>query len=183
MNEEKLITSLKPKVTYSMKLPLNHTLNSWVNEDDQPFQLKVLDDRITMDMLKPERPMSAAFDLRACISEPLAIPPLKSILIPTGIAVFINDPCVAGCIVPRSGAGHKRGLILGNGLGLIDGDYQGEWMVSACNRNEEVYIEIQPMERIAQAFFVPVLHPQLKLVRRFSTETERGEGGFGSTGK
>ena len=147
------------------------------------FQVKILDERITEDMLKPERPMSAAFDLRACIDKKVELAPGQAMLIPTGLAIFIADPCIAGCIVPRSGAGHKRGLVLGNGTGLIDGDYQGQWMVSACNRNEEKYVEIEPMERIAQAYFVPVFHPNFKFVKEFTTETERGEGGFGSTGK
>lgn len=127
--------------------------------------------------------MSAGYDLIACIDEPLVVKyGDKAVLIPTGLAMFINDGSVAGIILPRSGLGHKQGLVLGNTLGLIDGDYQNQWMVSAWNRGQQHEVTINPGDRIAQAVFVPVIHPEFITVSEFSEETERGLGGFGSTG-
>lgn len=148
----------------------------------RPFQIKILDDRITQDMLKPERPMSTGIDLRACIDKPIELPPQRAVLIPTGVAIWIGVPNYVGMIYPRSGAGHKRGLVLGNGTGVIDADYQGQWYVSACNRNDDKAITIEPMERIAQAVFTQCVRPDLYFVHEFTDETERGSGGFGSTG-
>ena len=141
---------------------------------------------------------AAGFDLHACIDEPVTIKfgePAK--LIPTGLKMFIK-PCVddvfgdsrqgtiAGIIVPRSGLGHKQGIVLGNGTGLIDADYQGEWFVSLVNRGnhgvDTIDVVINPGDRIAQVFFTPVLIPNLCIVKEFSDMTKRGEGGFGSTG-
>lgn len=135
----------------------------------------------------PQRatPMSAGYDMIACIDEPIVIKKSdKAILVPTGLGMFINSGDVAGILLPRSGLGHKQGLILGNTLGLIDGDYQNQWFVSAWNRGQQDEIVINPGDRMAQAIFVPVLHPVFLDVEdgEFSTETERGQGGFGSTG-
>lgn len=146
------------------------------------IQIKVLDQRI--DLFRPERPMSAGYDLCACIDEELILKngdPAQ--LVPTGLAIFINDADIAALIVPRSGLGHKQGLVLGNGTGLIDGDYQGQWFVSVTNRGQCDEIVIKPMDRIAQAFFIPVIHPEFVKVEEFDQKTERGTGGFGSTGK
>jgi dUTP pyrophosphatase len=122
--------------------------------------------------------------LIACIDEPLkVIRNEKAVLIPTGLAIHIGDGSIAGIILPRSGLGHKQGLVLGNSLGLIDGDYQNQWFVSAWNRGQQEEIVINPGDRIAQAIFVPVIHPEFVYVNAFSRETERGLGGFGSTGK
>ena len=143
------------------------------------FQMKVLDERVR---LKQATPMSAGYDLYACITEPIILHKSdKATLIPTGFALFMNTGNVAGILLPRSGLGHKQGLVLGNTLGLIDGDYQNQWFVSAWNRGQQEEIVINPMDRIAQCIFVPVLHPTFDLVSDFSTETERGLGGFGST--
>lgn len=146
-----------------------------------------------------QTPGSAAIDLIACIDEPMEISAgSKAQLIPTGMAINIKDPNVAAMILPRSSTGHKRGLVLGNSVGLIDSDYQGQLFVSAWNRNSstknmgssvvaEGYansrIVIEPGERIAQLVFVPVIQVEQKVVESFSETTERGEGGFGSTGK
>lgn len=151
-------------------------------------QVRVIDPRASV----PVRgtPMSAGYDLIACIDEPMVIRhggPAK--LIPTGLALFINDGSVAGVILPRSGLGHKQGLILGNTLGLMDGDYQNQWYVSVWSRGNGGGVDgvvpdiiICPGDRIAQAIFIPVIHPEFVLVGEFSEETERGLGGFGSTG-
>lgn len=126
---------------------------------------------------------SAGYDLVACINEPLRLcREDKATLIPTGIAICTHSPDVAALILPRSGLGHKKGLVLGNGVGLIDGDYQAEWFVSAWNRGQEDVIEILPGDRIAQVIFVPVLSPQFIVVNEFSSRTDRNAGGFGSTG-
>jgi dUTP pyrophosphatase len=123
---------------------------------------------------------SAGLDLRAAIDEPIIIKPNQVILIPTGLAIYIKDPNYAAMILPRSGMGHKNGIILGNGTGLIDSDYQGEWQISAWNRSEKEF-KIDPFERIAQVIFVPIVHAQFNIVDAF-TATNRGTGGFGSTG-
>lgn len=147
--------------------------------------MKVQVKQITGTSVVPKRatPMSAGYDLIANVVDPIAIlRGDKATLIPTGLAMFINDGSVAGLILPRSGLGHKQGLVLGNTLGLIDGDYQNEWFVSAWNRGQQQEIVINPGDRIAQVIFVPVIHPNFVTVSEFNTETERGLGGFGHTG-
>ena len=149
---------------------------------DLKVQVKVLDPKCAPP--KSATTMSAGYDLIANIEEPIEITRTdKATLIPTGLAMFIGNPNVAGIILPRSGLGHKKGLILGNTLGLIDADYQNEWFVSAWNRGQEYSIIIEPGERIAQVIFVPVIHPEFVVVDDFSNGTDRGLGGFGSTGK
>tara|TARA_B100000614_G_C14518421_1_gene481567 strand:+ start:799 stop:1248 length:450 start_codon:yes stop_codon:yes gene_type:complete len=124
---------------------------------------------------------SAGIDLRASLKEPLLIDAGKTELIKTGIAIYIGDPEYAGIILPRSGLGHKHGIVLGNLLGLIDSDYQGELMVSCWNRSELTYT-IQPYDRIAQLIFIKINQPEFEVVKEFK-KTDRGEGGFGSSGK
>ena len=125
---------------------------------------------------------SAAFDLRACIQDTLVIHPGQAELVPTGLAIHIADPALCGMILPRSGLGHKHGIVLGNLVGLIDSDYQGQLMVSVWNRSEQPY-EVKPLERIAQYAVVPVVHPLFVEVEEFGAESERAEGGFGSSGR
>jgi len=144
-------------------------------------QIKILDARAAI----PQRgtSMSAGYDLIACIDEKISIRNgEKATLIPTGLAMFIGTGHIAGLILPRSGLGHKQGLVLGNTLGLVDGDYQNQWFVSAWNRGQQDEIVINPGDRIAQVMFVPAFHPKFVQVEEFSTGTERGTGGFGSTG-
>lgn len=124
---------------------------------------------------------SAGLDLRACLDAPLTLQPNAWQLVPTGISVFIKDPGYAALILPRSGLGHKHGIVLGNLVGLIDSDYQGQLMVSAWNRSS-VAFTLEPMERLAQLVIVPVVQAQFNVVTEFAV-TERGEGGYGSTGK
>ena len=125
---------------------------------------------------------SAGLDLRACIAEPLTLAPNACQLLPTGLAIHLADPGYAALILPRSGLGHKHGIVLGNLLGLIDSDYQGQLMVSAWNRSERAYT-IEPLERIAQLVIVPVLQAQLNWVDDFAQASARGAGGYGSTGR
>ncbi|MBE1300379.1 MAG: dUTP diphosphatase [Alteromonadaceae bacterium] len=146
------------------------------------IDVKILDSRIGSEYPLPEyaTPGSAGMDLRACIDEALTLAPGQSELVPTGLAIYIADPGLCATILPRSGLGHKKGIVLGNLVGLIDSDYQGPLMVSLWNRsNEEV--QIQPGERVAQLVILPVLQPKLEVVEAF-TESERGQGGFGSSG-
>ena len=124
---------------------------------------------------------SAGLDLRACTAAPLTVQPGETVLIPTGIAVHLANPVYAALILPRSGLGHKHGIVLGNLVGLIDSDYQGELMVSVWNRGSDSFV-IEPFERIAQMVIVPVVQAAFKVVDEFAA-SERGEGGFGSTGK
>lgn len=126
-------------------------------------------------------PGSAGLDLRACLDAPLTLQPNAWQLVPTGISVYIKDPGYAGLILPRSGLGHKHGIVLGNLVGLIDSDYQGQLMVSAWNRSS-VAFTLEPMERLAQLVIVPVVQAQFNVVTEFEV-TVRGEGGYGSTGK
>jgi dUTP pyrophosphatase len=126
-------------------------------------------------------PGSAGLDLRACLDAPLVIEPGQATLIPTGLAMHIGDPGLAAMLLPRSGLGHKHGIVLGNLVGLIDSDYQGPLMVSCWNRGLEPFT-VQPMERIAQMVIVPVVQARFRRVQAFA-ESARGEGGFGSTGK
>jgi len=124
---------------------------------------------------------SAGLDLRACIDSPVTLKPGETHLVPTGMAIHLDDPGLAAMILPRSGLGHKHGIVLGNLVGLIDSDYQGQIFVSVWNRGHALF-EIEPMERIAQLVVVPVVQVGFNVVDRF-TESSRGEGGFGSTGK
>ena len=126
-------------------------------------------------------PGSAGLDLRACLQEPLTLQANAWQLVPTGIAIYLADPGFAALILPRSGLGHKHGIVLGNLVGLIDSDYQGQLMVSAWNRSDTAFT-IEPMERIAQLVIVPVLQAQFEVVSEFPASV-RGEGGYGSTGK
>jgi len=146
-------------------------------------QLKILNSKINNSIALPQyaTPGSAGLDLRACIDEPIYLQPKATHLIPTGLAIFIEDPNYAALILPRSGLGHKHGIVLGNLVGLIDADYQGELMVSCWNRGEEAF-KIEAGERIAQLIIVPVVQAQFEVVDSFLA-TKRGEGGFGHTGR
>ena len=143
---------------------------------------KILDRRIAQTMLWPATSDGAGIDLRACIDDKVTIKPGECILIPTGIAIHINDPGYAGFIFPRSGLGHKQVLALGNLIGVIDSDCQGQIMVSAWNRNQTLSdcVIINPLDRIAQLLLIPAMQPRLELVDSFR-DSARGVGGFGST--
>lgn len=143
--------------------------------------VKIMDARMADQLPAYATPGSAGLDLRACLSEPLTLQPNAWQLVPTGIAIYLADPNFAAIILPRSGLGHKHGIVLGNLVGLIDSDYQGQLMVSAWNRSD-VAFTIEPMERIAQLVIVPVLQAQFNVVTEFPASA-RGEGGYGSTGK
>ncbi len=143
--------------------------------------VKVLDERLRQSMPAYATPGSAGLDLRACLEGPLTLPAGACQLIPTGMAMHLKDPGYAALILPRSGLGHKSGIVLGNLVGLIDSDYQGQLMVSAWNRSAQAFT-IEPMERIAQLVIVPVIQASFNLVDAF-VAPERGEGGYGSTGK
>lgn len=147
-----------------------------------PINVKVLDARLSELMPSYGTEGSAGMDLRACLSEQLVLQPGQCELIPTGFAMSIENPSIGAMILPRSGLGHKQGLVLGNLVGLIDSDYQGPLMISAWNRSVTP-VTIQPMDRIAQLVFVPIIKAQLNIVDSFDSTTERAEGGFGSTGK
>lgn len=151
----------------------------------QSVQVKLLNPKIGSD---PNFPLptrategSAGIDLRACIDEPVAIKAGETKLIGTGMAIYIKDPNFAGIILPRSGLGHKHGIVLGNLVGLIDADYQGELMVSVWNRSDSDFI-LNPAERMAQYMVVPVVRPSFEVVDEFSDDSERGTSGFGSSG-
>ncbi len=144
-------------------------------------ELKILDERMRDQLPAYATGGSAGLDLRAAIDEPLLIEPGQTHLIPTGLSMHIGDPGYAAMILPRSGLGHKHGIVLGNLVGLIDSDYQGPLMVSAWNRSLTSYT-LQPLERLAQLVVVPIAQVQFDLVEEFNA-SERGEGGFGSTGK
>lgn len=149
----------------------------------QKIQLKILDTRIGHDIPLPTYATdgSAGMDMRACLEEPLTIHPGETHLIPTGLAIHINDPNLAAVLLPRSGLGHKHGIVLGNLTGLIDSDYQGQVFVSCWNRGKDTFT-VNPGERIAQMVFVPVVQADFEIVEDFDS-SERGEGGFGHTGK
>jgi dUTP pyrophosphatase len=146
------------------------------------LDVKILDARLRDMMPAYATAGSAGLDLRACLDEPLTLAPNAWQLVPTGMAMHLKDPAYAALILPRSGLGHKHGIVLGNLVGLIDSDYQGQLMVSAWNRSE-VAFTIGPMERIAQLVIVPVVQAQFHVVDEFTQASERGEGGYGSTGK
>ena len=145
------------------------------------LDVKILDERLRTQMPAYATPGSAGLDLRACLDAPLTLAPNAWQLVPTGLAVHLADPGYAAMILPRSGLGHKHGIVLGNLVGLIDSDYQGQLMVSAWNRSD-VAFTIEPMERIAQLVIVPVVQATFNLVDAF-VESERGEAGYGSTGR
>ena len=145
------------------------------------IDVKILDPRLRDQLPSYATAASAGLDLRACITAPLVLAPGQTELIPTGLAIYIADPAYAAMILPRSGLGHKHGIVLGNLVGLIDSDYQGELMVSTWNRGSTSFV-LNPMERLAQLVIVPVLQVGFRVVESFE-DSERGEGGFGSTGK
>ena len=151
-------------------------------EPQHVLQVKVLDPRVGREFPLPHyaTPGSAGLDLRACLEAPLTIAPGETHLIPTGIAIHLDDPGLAAVLLPRSGLGHKHGIVLGNLVGLIDSDYQGQVMVSCWNRGSAAFT-IAPGERIAQMVIVPVVQVQFEVVEQF-TESHRGAGGFGSSG-
>ena len=143
--------------------------------------VKILDERIRSQLPAYATGGSAGLDLRACIDAPITLQPGDSSLVPTGLAIHVGDPGFAAVIIPRSGLGHKHGIVLGNLVGLIDSDYQGQLMVSCWNRGKQAFV-VNPMERIAQLVVVPVVQVELDVVESFE-ESTRGAGGFGSTGK
>ena len=145
------------------------------------LDLKILDARMRDQLPAYATTGSAGLDLRACLKEPLTLEPGQTALVPTGLAIHVGDPGYAALILPRSGLGHKHGIVLGNLVGLIDSDYQGELMISTWNRGETTFV-LNPMERLAQLVIVPVVQAQFNIVDEFP-ESDRGAGGFGSTGK
>ena len=145
------------------------------------IDLKVLDPRMAEHLPAYATPGSAGLDLRACIAAALVLEPGQTLLVPTGLAIHIGDPGLAAMILPRSGLGHKHGIVLGNLVGLIDSDYQGPLMVSCWNRGSTAFT-LQPMERLAQLVIVPVVQASFRRVQEFGA-SDRGQGGFGSTGK
>ncbi|MDE1941706.1 MAG: dUTP diphosphatase [Betaproteobacteria bacterium] len=145
------------------------------------LQVRILDERLRDNLPAYGTAGAAGLDLRACIDAPIALAPGQTILVPSGMAIHIGDPGFAAMILPRSGLGHKHGIVLGNLVGLIDSDYQGQVMVSLWNRGHEAF-ELKPMERIAQLVVVPVVQVALEVVDDFEASA-RGAGGFGSTGR
>lgn len=159
------------------------TLSTATASRHPPLQVKILDRRIGTDYPLPHyaTPGSAGLDLRACLDAPVTLEPGQTELIPTGIAIHLDDAGLAAVLLPRSGLGHKHGIVLGNLVGLIDSDYQGQVMVSCWNRGQAAFT-VEPGERIAQMVIVPVVQVRFEVVDEF-TASERGAGGFGSTGK
>jgi dUTP pyrophosphatase len=147
------------------------------------IQIKKLDPRLGDTIALPTyaTPGSAGLDLRVCLDAPIDIQPQETVLLPTGLAIYIGDPNLAAVILPRSGLGHQHGIVLGNLVGLIDSDYQGPLKISCWNRGNEVFT-VNPGDRIAQLVFLPIVRPDFMLVDTFTT-SERGEGGFGSSGR
>jgi dUTP pyrophosphatase len=152
---------------------------------DLEFELVIHDERLKEERYKVgfDSTQNAGLDLRACIDERVIIYAGETALIPTGFAYQSGDTGLVGLIMPRSGKGHKEGLVIGNLTGVIDKDYQGQVFISAWNRNRNKSVTIEPMERIAQMLFAPVVHPKFTVVDGFTEDSERGAGGFGSTGK
>jgi dUTP pyrophosphatase len=146
------------------------------------IELKILDERLgdSIDLPHYATGGSAGLDMRACIDEALTVEPGETVLVPTGLAIHIGDPSLAAVLLPRSGLGHKHGLVLGNLTGLIDSDYQGQVFISCWNRGDRAY-EVQPAERIAQMVFVPVEQVEFRVVDEFA-DSDRGAGGFGHSG-
>jgi dUTP pyrophosphatase len=149
----------------------------------RPLKVRILDARIGKEFPLPQYATggSAGLDLRACLDKPFELEPGKAELLPTGLAIYVEDPGLAAVVLPRSGLGHKHGIVLGNLVGLIDSDYQGQLMVSVWNRGREAYT-VQPGERVAQLVIVPVVQVELDVVEEF-TATSRGAGGFGHSGR
>jgi len=147
----------------------------------QQLDIKILDPRLREQLPAYATGGAAGLDLRACLKAPLTLGPGTTHLIPSGLAIHLGDPTLAAIVLPRSGLGHKHGIVLGNLVGLIDSDYQGEIGVSMWNRGKDAFT-IQPMDRIAQLVVVPVVQVKLNVVEDFTAST-RGAGGFGSTGK
>lgn len=145
------------------------------------IEVKILDPRLREQLPQYATPGSAGLDLRACLADPLTLEPGATHLVPSGIAIHLADPGLAAMILPRSGLGHKHGIVLGNLVGLIDSDYQGQIFVSAWNRGGSAF-KIEPMERLAQLIVVPVVRVAFEVVETFAASS-RGAGGFGSTGK
>ncbi|WP_233864175.1 dUTP diphosphatase [Paraburkholderia adhaesiva] len=145
------------------------------------IDIKILNERMRDQLPHYATPGSAGLDLRACIDAPLTLEPGETKLVPTGLAIHVADPGYAALILPRSGLGHKHGIVLGNLVGLIDSDYQGELMISTWNRGHTTFT-LNPLERLAQLVIVPVVQAQFNIVDDFAA-SERGAGGFGSTGK
>ena len=145
------------------------------------IEVRILDARLREQMPQYATPGSAGLDLRACVAAPLTLEPGQTELVPSGIAIHLDDPGLAAMVLPRSGLGHKHGIVLGNLVGLIDSDYQGQIFMSAWNRGRAVFT-IEPMERLAQLIIVPVVQVGFEVVDEFHAST-RGAGGFGSTGK
>jgi dUTP pyrophosphatase len=145
------------------------------------IQIKILDARMRDQLPAYATPGSAGLDLRACLDVAIEVQPGSTHLVPTGLAIHVEDPAYAALILPRSGLGHKHGIVLGNLVGLIDSDYQGQLMVSVWNRGTTPFV-LQPFERIAQLVIVPVVQAQFEVVQEFGA-SERGAGGFGSTGR
>jgi len=145
------------------------------------IDVRILDPRLKLSPPEYATPGSAGLDLRACLAAALTIDPGETVLIPTGIAIHLTDPGLAAIILPRSGLGHKHGIVLGNLVGLIDSDYQGEIMVSTWNRGRESFT-LNPLDRLAQLVVVPVMQVAFNVVDEFAASS-RGDGGFGSTGK
>ena len=160
---------------------LSQPINKNTNIMSILIDLKILDDRLRTQFPTYATPGSAGLDLRACIDAPILLQPGETVLIPTGMAIHIDNTYYAALILPRSGLGHKHGIVLGNLVGLIDSDYQGQLMVSCWNRGNTAF-ELNPLERIAQLVIVPVVQAEFHVVDDFDA-SERGEGGFGSTGK
>ena len=145
------------------------------------IELKILDPRLREQLPRYATPGSAGLDLRACVKAPLTLEPGQTELVPSGMAIHLDDPGLAAIVLPRSGLGHKQGIVLGNLVGLIDSDYQGEIFISTWNRGKAAFT-LQPMERLAQLVIVPVVQVAFDVVHEFQ-ESARGAGGFGSTGK
>jgi dUTP pyrophosphatase len=145
------------------------------------IDVKILDERLRVQLPQYATPGSAGLDLRACVDAPITLAPGQTELIPTGIAIHLADPGLAAVVLPRSGLGHKHGIVLGNLVGLIDSDYQGQIFVSTWNRGNAPFV-VNPMERLAQLVVVPVVQVGFNVVEEFGT-SRRGAGGFGSTGK
>lgn len=154
-----------------------------IDVNTAPIQLKILDKRIgtTFPLPRYETTAAAGLDLRACLDETLVLQPNETHLIPTGLSIYIADPNLAAVILPRSGLGHKHGIVLGNLVGLIDADYQGPLMVSCWNRGQTAYT-LEPGDRLAQLVFLPIVRTHFTLVDEFE-QTSRGAGGFGHSGK
>jgi dUTP pyrophosphatase len=145
------------------------------------IEIKILDPRLREQLPRYATPGSAGLDLRACLKAPLTLEPGQSELVPSGMAIHLDDPGLAAVVLPRSGLGHKHGIVLGNLVGLIDSDYQGEIFISTWNRGKAAFT-LEPMERLAQLVIVPVVQVAFDVVEEFQTSA-RGAGGFGSTGK